>query len=169
LPTRRSSDLTSATPRRLAVQLFDVAAQQPDKVVEKRGPAVQMAFDENGNPTKAAEGWARGNGITVAQADRLVTDKGEWLLYKAEVKGQPLADVLPELVRQALKKLPIPKPMRWGDGTAQFIRPVKTVTMMYGSTLFNGSVLDVTGSDFLQGHRFHAPQGTKLTHANDYE
>lgn len=158
-----------ATPRRLAVQIAELSAQQHDKLVEKRGPAVNVAFDANGNPTKAAEGWARGNGITVAQADRLVTDKGEWLLYKAEVKGQPLADVLPELVRQALKKLPIPKPMRWGDGTAQFIRPVKTVTMMYGSALISGSVLDVNGDKFLQGHRFHAPQGTELTHANDYE
>lgn len=160
---------TYATPRRLAVQLFDVAAQQPDKVVEKRGPAVQMAFDENGQPTKAAEGWARGNGITVAQAERLVTDKGEWLLYKAAVKGQMLAELLPEIVANALKKLPIPKPMRWGSGSAQFIRPVKTVTLMYGTDIISGQIMGVDSSNFLQGHRFHAPQGTALTHANNYE
>lgn len=158
-----------ATPRRLAVQVERLASQQADKVVEKRGPAVNVAFDDAGNPTKAAEGWARGNGITVAEAERLVTDKGEWLLYKAEVQGQPLADVLPELVTAALKKLPIPKPMRWGNGTAQFIRPVKTVTMLYGSDLIPGTILDVSSSNHIQGHRFHAPQGTALKSADSYE
>lgn len=158
-----------ATPRRLAVQISELSAQQQDKVVEKRGPAVNVAFDESGKPTKAAEGWARGNGITVAEAERLVTDKGEWLLFKSEVKGQPLAEVLPELVRQALKKLPIPKPMRWGNGSAQFIRPVKTVTMLFGDALITGNVLDIEAGNFIQGHRFHAPQGATLSHANDYE
>lgn len=158
-----------ATPRRLAVQVEQLASQQADKVVEKRGPAVNVAFDDAGNPTKAAEGWARGNGITVAEAERLVTDKGEWLLYKAEVQGQPLAEVLPELVAAALKKLPIPKPMRWGNGTAQFIRPVKTVTMMYGSDLIPGTILDVSSNNHIQGHRFHAPQGTALKSADSYE
>src|SRR5690554_615893 len=128
-----------------------------------------MAFDENGQPTKAAEGWARGNGITVAQAERLVTDKGEWLLYKAAVKGQMLAELLPGIVANALKKLPIPKPMRWGSGSAQFIRPVKTVTLMYGTDIISGQIMGVDSSNFLQGHRFHAPQGTALTHANNYE
>ena len=158
-----------ATPRRLAVQVEQLDAEQADKIVEKRGPAVEVAFDADGQPTKAAQGWARGNGIDVADAERLVTDKGEWLLYKAEVKGQPLAQVLPELVRQAVKQLPIPKPMRWGNGSAQFIRPVKTVTMLYGNELVAGHVLDVASSSFIQGHRFHAPQGLHLSHANDYE
>lgn len=158
-----------ATPRRLAIQVEKLVSQQTDKVVEKRGPAVNVAFDDAGNPTKAAEGWARGNGITVAEAERLVTDKGEWLLYKAEVQGQPLAEVLPELVAAALKKLPIPKPMRWGNGTAQFIRPVKTVTMMYGSDLIPGTILDVSSNNHIQGHRFHAPQGTALKSADSYE
>jgi glycyl-tRNA synthetase beta chain (EC 6.1.1.14) len=158
-----------ASPRRLAVQVFELASQQADKVVEKRGPAVNVAFDDAGNPTKAAEGWARGNGITVAEAERLVTDKGEWLLYKAEVQGQPLAEVLPELVATALKKLPIPKPMRWGSGTAQFIRPVKTITMLHGAELVPGTILDVSSNNHIQGHRFHAPQGTTLKHADDYE
>lgn len=158
-----------ASPRRLAVQVFELASQQADKVVEKRGPAVNVAFDDAGNPTKAAEGWARGNGITVAEAERLVTDKGEWLLYKAEVQGQPLAEVLPELVATALKKLPIPKPMRWGSGSAQFIRPVKTITMLYGAELVPGTILDVSSNTHIQGHRFHAPQGTTLKCADDYE
>lgn len=158
-----------ATPRRFAVQLLAVASQQPDKVVEKRGPAIAMAFDDNGQPTKAAEGWARGNGIRVEDAERLVTDKGEWLLYKASVKGQSLADLLPSMVSNALKKLPIPKPMRWGAGSDQFIRPVKTVTLMYGSDVIPAEIMGVSSNRQLLGHRFHAPQGVSLANANDYE
>ena len=158
-----------ASPRRLAVQLQDVATQQADQVVEKRGPSVDVAFDADGNPTKAAEGWARSNGITVAEADRLKTDKGEWLLYKAEVKGQPLAGLLPEFVQRALAQLPIPKPMRWGTSNVQFIRPVHTVTMLHGDQLIPGEVLGVASSNHLLGHRFHCPQGATLTSADDYE
>lgn len=158
-----------ASARRLAVQIKNVAAQQPDKVVEKRGPAVEMAFDADGQPTKAAQGWARGNGIDVKDAERLVTDKGEWLLYKAEQKGQSLAAVLPGLVAQALKQLPIPKPMRWGSSDAQFIRPVHTLTMLYGDALIAGEVLEIQSGTQLQGHRFHCPDGTSISHADDYE
>ncbi|KFZ30908.1 hypothetical protein IDSA_07480 [Pseudidiomarina salinarum] len=158
-----------ASARRLAVQIATLDAQQPDKVVEKRGPAVDVAFDAEGTPTKAAEGWARSNGITVADADRLVTDKGEWLLYKAEVKGQPLSALLPELVQQALGRLPIPRPMRWGNSTAEFIRPVHTITMLYGADLIAGEILGISSGSHLQGHRFHCPQGTNLEHADNYE
>lgn len=158
-----------ASPRRLAVQIADVAAQQADQVVEKRGPSVDVAFDADGNPTKAAEGWARGNGITVADAERLKTDKGEWLLFKAEVKGQPLTELLPDFVEKALAKLPIPKPMRWGASNVQFIRPVHTITMLHGDQLIPGRVLGVASSNHLLGHRFHCPQGATLTHADSYE
>ncbi len=155
--------------RRLAVQVSEVADKQADKIVEKRGPAVNVAFDDDGQPTKAAQGWARGNGIKVEDAERLKTDKGEWLLYKAEVKGKALSAVLVDIVNQAIKKLPIPKPMRWGSSSVQFIRPVHTVTLMYGSELIAGEVLGIAVTNKLQGHRFHCPQGTMLTHANDYE
>ena len=101
-----------AAPRRLAVYVSGLAEGQADKVVEKRGPAVSAAFDADGNPTKAAQGWARGNGIDVADAERLVTDKGEWLLHKAQVPGQSVAELLEGLINQAVSKLPIPKPMR---------------------------------------------------------
>ncbi|MDX1706475.1 glycine--tRNA ligase subunit beta [Pseudidiomarina sp.] len=158
-----------ASARRLAVQIKELDAQQPDKVVEKRGPGVDVAFDADGNPTKAAEGWARSNGISVADAERLVTDKGEWLLYKAEVQGQALSALLPELVEQALKRLPIPRPMRWGSSTAEFIRPVHTITMLYGAELISGELMGVASGTHLQGHRFHCPEGAELEHADNYE
>lgn len=158
-----------ASARRLAVQVLDLTAEQADSLVEKRGPAVTAAFAADGTATKAAEAWARSNGIEVDQAERLVTDKGEWLLYKATVKGQALAAVLPDIVRQALKQLPIPKPMRWGHSEAQFIRPVHTVTMLYGDQLIAGEVLGIEAATHLQGHRFHCPAGVQLAHADDYE
>lgn len=86
---------------------------------------MSVAFDAQGNPTKAAQGWARGNGITVEQADRLKTEQGEWLLFKQEVKGQAAKAIVVELAAKALANLPIAKPMRWGDKETQFIRPVK--------------------------------------------
>ena len=103
-----------ASPRRLAIQVKGLASAQQDKVVEKRGPAIKTAFDEQGNPTKAAMGWARGNGITVEQAQRLETDKGAWLLHKAEVKGKNVCELVPGVIENALNKLPIPKAMKWG-------------------------------------------------------
>ena len=103
-----------AAPRRLALKVANLAEAQPDREIEKRGPAIAQAFDAEGKPSKAAEGWARGCGITVDQAERLTTDKGEWLLYRAHVKGESTEALLPNMVATSLAKLPIPKPMRWG-------------------------------------------------------
>lgn len=158
-----------ATPRRLAVYVTALQAHQADKVVEKRGPSVDVAFDAEGQPTRAAQGWARSNGITVEQAERLSTDKGEWLLHKAEVKGESLSTLLPGIVESALKQLPIPKPMRWGASDAQFIRPVHTLTLLYGDQLIDAEILDTRSSRQILGHRFHSPQGFELTSASDYE
>ncbi len=157
-----------ASPRRLAVLVKDLQASQSDKVVEKRGPSVSVAFDENGVASKAAEGWARSNGITVEQADRLKTDKGEWLLHKASEQGQHISALLPEMVNFALSKLPIPKPMRWGAERVQFIRPVHTLTMMFGDQVIDGESLGVAASNQLQGHRFHTQGLVTLTHADKY-
>ena len=158
-----------ATPRRLAVQVFDLVAKQQDKTVEKRGPAVNVAFDEQGNASKAAMGWARSNGITVEQAERLITPKGEWLLYKATVSGQAISELVPDMVTSALSRLPIAKPMRWGAERTQFIRPVHTLTMMYGDKIIEGAALGVNSSNQVQGHRFHHQGLITLSHANDYQ
>ncbi|NQY17089.1 glycine--tRNA ligase subunit beta [Alteromonas sp.] len=157
-----------AAPRRLAVYVSGLAEGQADKVVEKRGPAVSAAFDADGNPTKAAQGWARGNGIDVADAERLVTDKGEWLLHKAHVPGQSVAELVEGLINQAVSKLPIPKPMRWGNYNTQFIRPVHTLCVLYGSEVVNVSVLGLTSGRVVQGHRFHGEGRFELDHADNY-
>ena len=158
-----------ATPRRLAVQVFDLVEKQEDKTVEKRGPAVNVAFDEAGNASKAAQGWARSNGIEVDQAERLVTDKGEWLLHRATVTGKAITELIPAMVTTALNKLPIAKPMRWGAERTQFIRPVHTLTMLFGSDVIAGEALGVSSSNQVQGHRFHHEGLVTINHANDYQ
>lgn len=157
-----------AAPRRLAVRVEALVDSQQDKVVEKRGPAVAAAFDAEGQPTKAALGWARGNGIAVEDAERLTTDKGEWLLYKASVKGKGIAELLEGIVTQAVSKLPIPKPMRWGNYTTQFIRPVHTLCALYGDELIDIAVLGLSSGRTLQGHRFHGEPRFELDHADNY-
>lgn len=157
-----------AAPRRLALKVAALAESQSDKVVEKRGPAISVAFDEDGNATKAAQGWARGNGITVEQADRLKTEKGEWLLFKQEVKGKATSEIIVELAAQALAKLPIAKPMRWGNKTTQFIRPVKTLTMLMGSDLVAGEILGVASDRTIRGHRFMGEQAFTIDSAEQY-
>lgn len=158
-----------ATPRRLAVQVIALAEKQADKLVEKRGPAVNVAFDAQGQASKAAMGWAKSNGITVEQAERLTTPKGEWLLHKAKVAGKNVKELIPEMVNTALSKLPIPKPMRWGSERTQFIRPVHTLTLLYGTQIIKGEALGVAASNQVQGHRFHHQGLVTLAHANDYQ
>lgn len=157
-----------ATPRRLALKVAQLAASQEDKIVEKRGPAISAAFDADGNPTKAAQGWARGCGIDVSQAQRLKTDKGEWLLYKQEVKGQSTQDIIVSLADKALANLPIAKPMRWADKETQFIRPVKTLTILFGETLIEGEILGVQSARIIRGHRFMGEPEFEVSNADEY-
>lgn len=157
-----------AAPRRLAVKVLNLATQQPSKEIEKRGPAVSAAFDAEGKPTKAAEGWARGCGITVEQAERIATDKGEWLVHRAKIEGQPTKNLLNGIMANALAKLPIPKPMRWADKTVQFIRPVHTVTMLLGDELIEGEILGVASARTIRGHRFLGEKEFEIQHADQY-
>ncbi|SFN95353.1 glycine--tRNA ligase subunit beta [Xenorhabdus japonica] len=157
-----------AAPRRLALKVANLAAAQADREVEKRGPAIAQAFDAEGKPTKAAEGWARGCGITVDQAERMVTDKGEWLLYRAQVKGRETKELLADMVGSSLSKLPIPKLMRWGDKETQFVRPVHTVTMLLGSEVINGEILGIKSDRIIRGHRFMGEAEFTIENAEQY-
>tara|TARA_B110001469_G_scaffold127851_1_gene151164 strand:+ start:4409 stop:6475 length:2067 start_codon:yes stop_codon:yes gene_type:complete len=158
-----------ATPRRMAVVVSQLVGRQADKIIDKRGPAVNVAFDVDGNASKAAIGWARSNGIEIGQAERLKTDKGEWLLHRATQAGKSVEDLIPEIVNTALTKLPIPKPMRWGSAKTQFIRPVHTLTLLYGSKVIIGETLGVFSDNKITGHRFHHNGLVTINHANDYE
>lgn len=163
-----SSISAFAAPRRLAVSISDCLAVQADSKVEKKGPAVSAAFDTEGNPTRAAQGWASSNGITVEQAERLKTDKGEWLLHIAQVKGKALKDELQGILNNALKKLPIPKPMRWGNSNAEFIRPVHTLCVLFGDEVIDVEAFGLSSSNKVSGHRFHGEHRVELSHADEY-
>ena len=157
-----------AAPRRLALKVANLAEAQPDREIEKRGPAIAQAFDAEGKPSKAAEGWARGCGITVDQAERLTTDKGEWLLYRAHVKGESTEALLPNMVATSLAKLPIPKLMRWGASDVHFVRPVHTVTMLLGDKVIPATILGIQSDRVIRGHRFMGEPEFTIDNADQY-
>ncbi|EHM40918.1 glycine--tRNA ligase subunit beta [Hafnia alvei] len=157
-----------AAPRRLALKVAALHESQPDREIEKRGPAIAQAFDAEGKPTKAAEGWARGCGITVDQAERLTSDKGEWLLFRAHQKGQSAQQLLSTLVTNALGKLPIPKLMRWGNNDTQFVRPVHTVTLLLGSEVIPATILGIPSDRVIRGHRFMGEPQFTIDNADQY-
>lgn len=158
-----------ATPRRLAIQVLGLALQQADKQVEKKGPAVQAAFDKDGNPSKAAQGFARSCGTTVDQLERLETEKGCWLVYRSVQSGKKASAVIPGLIEQALSKLPIPKRMTWGAEKVAFVRPVHWLVVLLGSDVVPCEILGLTAGRQSYGHRFHHPDTIEFTTPLDYE
>ena len=157
-----------AAPRRLAVMISALQTQQADKVVERKGPAKKAAFDADGNPTKALQGFARGCGVTVDDLIELETDKGVWMGYNLEQKGQTTAELLPEIVNQSLAKLPIPKRMRWGSSDVEFVRPVHWALMLLGSAIVPATILGHQTSNTTRGHRFHAPGEITINQPEEY-
>ncbi|MEJ2608618.1 MAG: glycine--tRNA ligase subunit beta [Candidatus Thiodiazotropha sp.] len=157
-----------ATPRRLAILITDCDTRQPDREIERRGPAIQAAFDDAGNPTKAAEGFARSCKTTVDQLHRLKSDKGEWLSYQIHESGKPASELLPDIATQALNKLPIPKRMRWGDSEAQFVRPVHWLVFLLGDSVVPCTLLDAKADRLTYGHRFHHPLAITINNPRDY-
>jgi glycyl-tRNA synthetase beta chain len=157
-----------ATPRRLAVLVRGVDDEQADQAIERRGPALQAAFDKDGKPTKAAQGFAKSCGVEVDDLARMETDKGAWLVFRSTQKGQPTTDLLASIVHDALAALPIPKRMRWGDSDAEFIRPVHWAVVMLGEQAIEMPILGIQSGNATRGHRFHHPQAIVLTSPDDY-
>ncbi|MCP4432609.1 MAG: glycine--tRNA ligase subunit beta [Gammaproteobacteria bacterium] len=158
-----------ATPRRLAVLFRDIPLRQPDQLIERKGPALQAAFDQQGQPSKAALGFARSCGVDVSELEQRETDKGCWLYFEKNQPGLSLKQILPDLLQQALQRLPIAKRMRWGSGTEEFVRPVKWLVMMIGEELVEGSAFGVESSTASYGHRFHAPGKVAISSAGEYQ
>ena len=158
-----------ATPRRLAVLVSHVLDKQADRVVERKGPTVAAGFDANGKPTPALAGFARSCGVDAAKLERRAGEKGEYFVYCAKQKGEPLKAHLGAIVETALKKLPIPKLMRWGAGEAQFVRPVHGVILLHGNKVVPGTVLGLKSGNKTLGHRFMSKGAVTIRHARDYE
>jgi glycyl-tRNA synthetase beta chain len=143
-----------ASPRRLAVHVPGVPKAQPEQAIEGRGPALAAAFDAEGLPSKALLGFAQSCGVAVEQLQKLETDKGAWLVWRTVKPGQSVAELLPEIVDEALKSLPIPRPMRWADHDYSFVRPVHWLVMLHGATIVDGEVLGLRSGRISRGHRF---------------
>ena len=157
-----------ATPRRLAVIVRDLASAQADKEITRRGPAIAAAYDQDGNPTPAAQGFARSCGVEVAELTRLDTDKGSWLAYRSLVQGSGVDELLPGIVEQALAVLPIARRMRWGANEVEFVRPVHWVVLLFGADIIPATVLGIKAGRETRGHRFHHPQAISLSAAGQY-
>ena len=158
-----------STPRRLAVRIDNLTTQQQDSLLEKKGPSKQAAFAENGEPTKALLGFLKSCHAMIDDLSEIETPKGTWLAFKHIQKGLPVSELLPNMVAEAIKKLPIPKMMRWSDHDFQFIRPVHWIVMLLGETVVPATLFDQESSSFTHGHRFLSPEMIQLKHPNEYE
>ncbi len=173
----READLTAegatmrwfAAPRRLAVLVSQVLDKQVDQDVERRGPAVSAAFDDDGQPTQAARGFAGSCGVDVDALERMKTDKGEWLFFRTRTAGRKAEELVPEAVAAAVAKLPVAKRMRWGDGSAEFARPVHWVVLLHGKAVVPASVFDIPADRVSRGHRFHCKKPLRIADADAYE
>ena len=156
------------TPRRLAVHVPAVVQAQPEQTIERRGPAVSAALDAEGQPSKALLGFAQSCGIGVEQLEKLETDKGAWFVARAVKPGQPVAALLPEIIDEALKGLPIPRPMRWADHDYSFVRPAHWLVILHGAEIVDGGVLGLTSGRKSRGHRFMHPQPVHVADADSW-
>ncbi len=158
-----------AAPRRLALLVSDLDVKQKDKNIERRGPAIAAAFDEDGCPSKAAEGFARSCGVKVEELDKLETDKGAWLNFKSKQKGSATKELIADIVQNSLDKLPIAKRMRWADLDSQFVRPVHWLILLFGNDVIDAEILSVKSGRETRGHRFHHPDTITIPSPAEYE
>ena len=158
-----------ATPRRLAVRIKHVAAAQPRRVMERRGPSLRAAYDAAGKPTRAALGFAKSCGVSMAKLQRVETEKGAWLVCRESRAGKKLAEVLSDCLAQALRRLPTPKRMRWGGGEVEFVRPAHWLLALHGARAVKAEALGLRAGRHTRGHRFHADRKLAVPNADAYE
>lgn len=159
---------TYATPRRLAVLIKNLSAKQNARLVERKGPAVNAAFDANNNPTPALQGFARSCNTTIENLQQVDTTQGAWFIYRFEETGKDVFELMPEIINKAISDLPIPKPMRWGNESISFIRPVHWIVLMYGEKVIPATVLGQASNNITYGHRFLAPQAITIKTPENY-
>jgi len=158
-----------AAPRRLAIQIQGISDKQPDRTEQKRGPAIKAAFDAEGNPTRAAMGFAKGLGIEASELTTINTDKGDYVGFEQTIRGQATTELLPAIFQTALDNLPIAKRMRSGASRNEFVRPVQWAVLMQDDTVIDATIQGHRTGTQTRGHRFHSPDYHNITHANDYE
>jgi len=157
-----------ASPRRLAVHIPDVAAAQPAQSVERRGPALSAALDKDGQPAKALLGFAQSCGVDVSELEKLETDKGSWYVWRTVKAAEPLATLLPDIIDEALKALPIPRPMRWASHDYSFVRPAHWLVILHGADIIDADVLGLKSGRSSRGHRFMHPAPVEVADADSW-
>ncbi len=155
------------SPRRIAARIMDVPLQQPDFTAQKRGPQLKSAF-KDGEPTRAAQGFAKSCQVEVSDLKKLETEQGAWLIFEQAISGQPLSALLPKIITDSLEALPAPKKMRWGDSDWAFIRPIHWITIVHGDQEIACEILGFTSQAYTYGHRYHFPDKVKINHADNY-
>ncbi|HEY4209893.1 MAG TPA: glycine--tRNA ligase subunit beta [Steroidobacteraceae bacterium] len=158
-----------ATPRRLAVCVKKLAAQQPQQDIKRRGPPVSAAFDAAGQPTRAALAFAQTCGVSLESLQRLDEGKGTFLFYIGTKPGAPAVQLLPGIVQRALDGLPVARRMHWGSSSAEFVRPVHWLVMLFGKDVIPATILDTAAGALTRGHRFHAPKPLRVSSPASYE
>lgn len=157
-----------ASPRRLAVLVKELAEQTPVKEVVTYGPPAKIAFDQDGNPTKAAEAFASKNGLSVTELTTENDGKADKLVARSKAGGQAVVELLGDIVNDALAKLPIAKRMRWGASRTEFVRPAHWLVMLYGDEIIDAEVLGLRANRCTRGHRFHYNHELDLFNPSDY-
>lgn len=157
-----------ASPRKLAFILSNIDEKQADKTIQRKGPALIAAYDERGNPKPAALGFANSVGVDVSELQTLKTDKGEWLVFDINEKGKNTSELIPEFIQSSIKKLPIPKPMRWGNNDFSFIRPVHSIILMKDKEIIPFEMFGIKANNKSRGHRFHFPEYIEIKSAETY-
>jgi glycyl-tRNA synthetase beta chain len=157
-----------ATPRRLAVIIQGVSEQQAEQKIERKGPALKAAYDKDGNPSKAALGFARSCGVDVNDLEKVETPKGTWLIYKSVKAGKKTTELLTEIIQNSLNNLPISKRMRWSDLDFEFVRPIHWIVLLFGKDVVETEILGIKTGRKTYGHRFHAPEAIEITEPSVY-
>ncbi len=157
-----------ATPRRLALCVTAVAERQEDQLIEKLGPARKVAYDEQGNPTKAALGFARGQGIDISEVEIISTDKGEYIGSRKKLDGEETKKILPAILPKFILSIPFKKSMRWMNLEIRFARPIHWIVALYGSEVVPFRIENIASGNASRGHRFMAPKPFKVKGFRDY-
>lgn len=157
-----------ATPRRLTAFVYEVAEKQDETVIVKYGPPYNRAFDESGNPTKAAIGFAKSQGVEIGDLTKGQKDGVDFAVVERGEKGEPTAAVLPGLLREVIGKIPFQKKMRWGTESFEFARPIQWLLILYGSEPIDVSVADVKSGSLTYCHRFLSKGPTSIGDPSEY-
>ncbi|MDP3096747.1 MAG: glycine--tRNA ligase subunit beta [Syntrophales bacterium] len=159
---------TMGTPRRLFLTVDGLAEQQEDQVIEKLGPAARVAFDEQGNPSRAAVGFARGQNLDIAELERITTEKGEYLCARKKILGEATEGLLPAILTKVITGIPFRKSMRWSDQEFRFARPIHWILALFDGRIVPFRIANVESGNTSRGHRFMGPDSFPVENLEGY-